>query len=72
MSVSIVSPMLPTPQPTLEDGMQYRPEKDLAAFKSLLPPEIEFMEGSSTGALAVPPGKYEPINGSPKTAVCRA
>lgn len=45
-----------------EDSSQYRPAQD---FKSLLAP-IEFVEGSSTGGLAVPEGKYEPINGTPK------
>lgn len=44
----------------------YRPSVDLKAFNELLPPPIEFIEGSSTGALAVPEGKYEPINGPPK------
>lgn len=53
-------------QHTSDDSLQYRPAKDLEAFNNLLPPKIEFIEGSSSGALAVPPGKYEPINGSPK------
>lgn len=38
----------------------------MEAFNSLLPPPIEFVEGSSSGTLAVAEGKYEPINSSPK------
>ncbi|KAG6817861.1 hypothetical protein H0H87_001693 [Tephrocybe sp. NHM501043] len=49
-----------------DSPLQYRPARDKEAFNSLLPPPIEFVEGSSSGALAVPPGKYEPINGSPR------
>lgn len=49
-----------TTQHSSEDS--YRPSQD---FKSLLAP-IEFVEGSSTGGLAVPEGRYEPINGTPK------
>jgi hypothetical protein len=49
-------------QHTSEDSSQYRPSQD---FKSLLPP-IEFVEGSSSGGLAVPEGRYEPINATPK------
>lgn len=48
----------------------YRPAKDLDAFNKLLPPPVEFVEGSSSGAYAVPEGKYKPINiapPSPKT-----
>ncbi|KZP02241.1 hypothetical protein FIBSPDRAFT_770995, partial [Athelia psychrophila] len=45
-----------------EDSTQYRSSQD---FKSLLAP-IEFVEGSSSGGFAVPEGKYEPINGTPK------
>ena len=51
--------------PTDERG-QYRPAKNVEAFNSLLPPPVEFVEGSSSGTLAVAEGKYEPINGSPK------
>lgn len=42
--------------------------KTLEAFNSLLPPAVEFVEGSSTGTLALASvdGKYEPINSSPK------
>lgn len=67
----LASPLCPNPFSTLqnsEDASQYRPAKDLEAFNSLLSAPIEFIEGSSSGALAVPEGKYEPINGSPKAA----
>jgi ubiquitin carboxyl-terminal hydrolase 36/42 len=47
-----------------EDSTQYRPTQD---FKTLLPP-IEFVEGSSSGGLAVPEGRYEPINMTPKAS----
>ncbi|KAJ7780993.1 Usp36 protein, partial [Mycena metata] len=40
--------------------------KDIDSFNKLLPPAIEFIEGSSSGALAVPEGKYDPINATPK------
>ncbi|KAG6830330.1 hypothetical protein H0H92_001265 [Tricholoma furcatifolium] len=70
----LASPLLPSP-PVFSNGhvsedsaLQYRPARDREAFNSLLPPPIEFVEGSSSGALAVPPGKYEPINASPKAS----
>lgn len=50
-------------------GGGYRPVADLKAFNELLPPPIEFVEGSSTGALAVPEGKYVPINTTPPRKV---
>ena len=53
-------------QPSGDEPLHYRPAKDLDAFNSLLPPPIEFVEGSSSGTLAVAEGKYEPINLSPK------
>lgn len=59
--------MLATLQPAAletHDLAQYRPAKDLETFNSLLPPPIEFVEGSSSGTLAVAEGKYKPINGS--------
>lgn len=34
----------------------------METFNKLLPPPIEFIEGSSSGAYAVPDGKYKPIN----------
>ncbi|KAL0580075.1 hypothetical protein V5O48_001934 [Marasmius crinis-equi] len=62
----LASPMYPPTQPNFspkdsEHG-QYRPTKDLEAFNKLLPPPIEFVEGSSSGTLAVAEGRYEPIN----------
>ncbi|KAH9927232.1 cysteine proteinase [Fomitopsis serialis] len=48
-----------------EETTQYRPAKDLEAFKSLLPPPIEFVEGSSKGALLMDENKYQPINATP-------
>jgi ubiquitin carboxyl-terminal hydrolase 36/42 len=47
---------------TDETPSQYRPAKDIESFNALLPPPVEFIEGSSSGALAVAEGKYEPIN----------
>ncbi|KAF8076648.1 cysteine proteinase [Lyophyllum atratum] len=70
----LASPLLPTPpifsssHVSDDSPLQYRPARDKDAFNSLLPPPIEFVEGSSSGALAVPPGKYEPINASPKAS----
>ncbi|TDL29848.1 cysteine proteinase [Rickenella mellea] len=55
-----------SPQRGSDEHPQYRPAKNLEAFNSLLPPAVEFVEGSSSGALAIAEGKYEPINGSPK------
>ena len=59
----LASPLPPAPtfglQPREDD---FRPSKDIETFNSLLPPPIEFVEGSSTGAYAVPEGKYKPIN----------
>ncbi|KAE9409964.1 cysteine proteinase [Gymnopus androsaceus JB14] len=67
----LASPLFPSTQTAFsqlssEDSRQYRPSKDLEAFNSLLPPPVEFVEGSSSDALAVPEGKYEPINVTPK------
>ncbi|KAI0940140.1 hypothetical protein AcV5_001328 [Taiwanofungus camphoratus] len=62
----LASPLLPSPG-FPEDAAQYRPAKDLDAFNSLLPPPIDFVEGSSSGALATAEGKYQPINTAPKT-----
>ncbi|KAJ3991792.1 Usp36 protein [Lentinula boryana] len=66
----LASPLYPSAQPSpfppSEDNRQYRPAKDLETFNSLLPPPIEFVEGSSSDALAVAEGKYEPINVTPK------
>jgi len=66
----LVSPLLPAPpifsSNSEESPLQYRPALDRETFNSLLPPPVNFVEGSSSGALAVPPGKYDPINASPK------
>ena len=66
----LASPLLPSAmfstQPGTEETLHYRPSKDLETFNSLLPPPIEFIEGSSSGTLAVAEGKYEAINASPK------
>ncbi|KAH9482542.1 Ubiquitin carboxyl-terminal hydrolase 36 [Psilocybe cubensis] len=60
---------LPPPIFSTQHGQDdYRPSKDMDAFNNLLPPPIEFVEGSSSGTLAVAEGKYEPINASPKPA----
>ncbi|KAJ3533085.1 hypothetical protein NMY22_g7477 [Coprinellus aureogranulatus] len=62
----LASPLVPTPHnfsSAHADG--YRPAKDIEAFNKLLPPPVEFIEGSSTGAYAVPEGKYRPINVAP-------
>ncbi|ESK95065.1 usp36 protein [Moniliophthora roreri MCA 2997] len=68
----LVSPLYPMAQrnfsPKRSESDQYRPAKDLEAFNGLLPPPIEFVEGSSTGTLAIAEGKYEPINVSPKAS----
>ncbi|KZT05667.1 cysteine proteinase [Laetiporus sulphureus 93-53] len=63
----LATPLMPT-SGFSEDATQYRPAKDLEAFKSLLPPPIEFVEGSSTGAFAADESKYQPINATPKPA----
>lgn len=67
----LASPLYPS-QPFREehDAAQYRPTKDIEDFKKLLPPPVEFVEGSSTGTFAFGDGKYQPINApssSPKT-----
>ncbi|EIW61672.1 cysteine proteinase [Trametes versicolor FP-101664 SS1] len=62
----LASPLLPSPR--FDEGTSYRPAKDLDAFNKLLPPPIEFVEGSSSGLLAVAEGKYPAINESPKSA----
>lgn len=51
-----------------ESASQYRPAKDIESFNKLLPPVVEFVEGSSSGTLLVAEGRYEPVNGSPKSA----
>ncbi|KAL4249655.1 Ubiquitin carboxyl-terminal hydrolase [Abortiporus biennis] len=62
----LVSSYLPSPSFSEDrDTTQYRPAKDLEAFNQLLPPPIEFIEGSSSGTLVIE-GKYQPINGPSK------
>jgi len=64
----LVAPRLPQSalSPTSDDSLalQHKPSKDLESFNSLLPPPVEFIEGSSSSSLAVAEGKYEPINAS--------
>ncbi|RPD66958.1 cysteine proteinase [Lentinus tigrinus ALCF2SS1-7] len=60
----LASPLLPSPR--FAEDSSYRPAKDLESFNKLLPPPIEFIEGSSSGVLAVAEGKYQPINEVPK------
>ncbi|KAF8138366.1 cysteine proteinase [Boletus edulis] len=68
----LASPLYPTPpfstQLLSDDHAQLKPSKDIDAFNSLLPPPIEFVEGSSSGVLAAAEGKYDPINGTPKAS----
>lgn len=45
---------------------QLKPAKDLDAFNALLPPPIEFVEGSSTDPM-FDETKYTPINASPRS-----
>jgi hypothetical protein len=72
----ILLPLFPAPANMLatlpsaapeHDGVR-RPAKDKEAFFSLLPPAVEFIEGSSSGTLVVGHSKLEPINCSPKHA----
>jgi ubiquitin carboxyl-terminal hydrolase 36/42 len=69
----LASPLYPTPsfspRQSTEASTQYHPAKDMDAFKSLLPPAVEFVEGSSSGTLILGEGKYEAITGSPKAKV---
>ncbi|KAF9481839.1 cysteine proteinase [Pholiota conissans] len=65
----LASPFLPSSmfsQHNSDESIHYRPSKDMDTFNSLLPPPIEFVEGSSSGTLAVAEGKYEAINASPQ------
>ena len=68
----LASPLYPTApfstQLLSDDPAQLKPSKDIDAFNSLLPPPIEFVEGSSSGVLAVAEGRYDPINGTPKAS----
>ncbi|KAJ7490338.1 cysteine proteinase [Mycena galericulata] len=63
----LASPLYAAPAPFAsqsDEGAKY--SRDIESFNKLLPPPVEFVEGSSSGALAVPEGKYEPINATPK------
>ncbi|KAI0692259.1 hypothetical protein BC835DRAFT_1357862 [Cytidiella melzeri] len=62
----LAAPLPPAAVLDSHDLAQYRPAKDLEAFNALLPPPVEFVEGSSSGTLAVVEGiqKYTPINGN--------
>ncbi|KAJ7572496.1 cysteine proteinase [Mycena floridula] len=69
MAVALSTMPPPALQPAfLQDdaGVAYHPAKNRESFNKLLPEPVEFVEGSSAGALAVAEGKYEPINASPK------
>ncbi|KAF9651082.1 cysteine proteinase [Thelephora ganbajun] len=48
------------------EEIQLKPAKDLDAFNALLPPPIEFVEGSSTGPM-FDEAIYTPINASPRS-----
>ena len=60
----LAAPLQPAAVLESRDLAQYRPAKDIESFNALLPPPIEFVEGSSSGTFAVAEGKYQPINGS--------
>ncbi|EIM85714.1 cysteine proteinase [Stereum hirsutum FP-91666 SS1] len=56
-----------SPQKPAEETTSYRPVKDKEAFRKLVPP-VEFVEGSSSGAFAIPEGKFQPINDGPSSS----
>ena len=65
----LASPLYPAsigPHQSSESVPQFHPVKDIETFNKLLPPVVEFVEGSSSGTLLIAEGKYEPVNGSPK------
>jgi hypothetical protein len=65
----LASPLYPAsigPHQSSESVQQFHPAKDIESFNKLLPPAVEFVEGSSSGTLLIAEGKYEPVNGSPK------
>ena len=66
----LATPLYPS-QPFREehDSAQYQPAPSIEAFNKLLPPPVEFVEGSSTGTLALGEGKYQPINAPPPSPV---
>ncbi|KAJ7228424.1 Usp36 protein [Mycena pura] len=61
----LASPLYGGLAPFASEGVNYM--KDLDSFNNLLPPPIEFVEGSSSGLLTVSEEQYEPINATPKT-----
>ena len=65
----LAAPIHPTsPFSSLQQGeeTQCKPAKDLDAFNALLPPPIEFVEGSSAGPM-LDETKYTLINTSPRS-----
>jgi ubiquitin carboxyl-terminal hydrolase 36/42 len=70
MLASPLQPVVPFGKPQSENAT-YRPTKDCEAFRALVPP-VEFIEGSSTGAVAILDSKYVPINGTPKVRVAHS
>lgn len=71
MLASPLQPVVPFGKSQSENPTLYRPTKDCEAFRALVPP-VEFIEGSSTGAVAILDSKYVPINGTPKVYVARS
>ncbi|KAJ7721186.1 Usp36 protein [Mycena maculata] len=59
----LASPLYAAPAPFTS---QSEVARDIESFNKRLPAPVEFIEGSSSGALAVPEGRYEPINATPK------
>ncbi|KAI9513261.1 cysteine proteinase [Russula earlei] len=67
----LATPLYPTSitsHQSPEAASQYRPAKDIESFNKLLPPVVEFVEGSSSGTFLIAEGRYDPVNGSPKSA----
>jgi hypothetical protein len=56
-----------TPHQSPQTVSQCGPAKDIESFNKLLPPAVQFVEGSSSGTLLIGDGRYEPVNGSPKS-----
>jgi hypothetical protein len=57
-----------TPHQSPQTVSQCGPAKDIESFNKRLPPVVQFVEGSSSGTLLIGEGRYEPINGSPKSS----
>lgn len=65
----LAAPLHPVPPfSPLKPGeeIQLKPAKDIDAFNALLPPPIEFVEGSSTGPM-FDETMFTPINASPRS-----